>query len=66
MWRIPSERMKAGVEHRVPLSQQALEVLGEAPGLHDVVRPGVPVADEAEVADVGHDADEGAAVDRPR
>ena len=35
MWRIPSERMKAGVEHRVPLSQQALEVLGEAFGLHD-------------------------------
>ena len=30
VWRIPSERMKAGVEHRVPLSQQALEVLGEA------------------------------------
>lgn len=30
VWRIPSERMKAGVEHRVPLSRQAVEVLEEA------------------------------------
>ena len=30
VWRIPSERMKAGVEHRVPLSDQAVEVLREA------------------------------------
>ena len=29
VWRIPSERMKAGVEHRVPLSDQAVEVLRE-------------------------------------
>ena len=28
VWRVPSERMKAGVEHRVPLSRQALELLG--------------------------------------
>ncbi len=35
VWRIPSERMKAGVEHRVPLSDQALEVLGEASVLRE-------------------------------
>ncbi len=34
-WRIPSERMKAGMEHRVPLSAQALELLGEASALRD-------------------------------
>lgn len=28
LWRIPKERMKMGREHLVPLSQQALEVLG--------------------------------------
>ena len=32
-WRIPSERMKAGMEHRVPLSEQALEVVDEASAL---------------------------------
>ncbi len=35
IWRIPSERMKAGVEHRVPLSGQALDLLGEASALRD-------------------------------
>ena len=35
VWRIPSLRMKAGLEHRVPLSKQALEVLYEASALHD-------------------------------
>ena len=30
VWRIPAERMKAGREHRVPLSAQALAVLDEA------------------------------------
>ena len=35
VWRIPSERMKAGMEHRVPLSAQALELLGEASALRD-------------------------------
>ncbi len=34
-WRIPGERMKSGVEHRVPLSRQALEVLDAARGLND-------------------------------
>ena len=34
-WRIPSERMKAGVEHRVPLSGQALDLLGEVSVLRE-------------------------------
>ena len=35
VWRIPAQRMKAGMEHRVPLSKQALDVLGEASALRD-------------------------------
>ncbi len=35
VWRIPSERMKASVEHRVPLSVQALDVLAQAYTLRD-------------------------------
>ena len=34
-WTIPGSRMKAGVEHRVPLSAQALEVLQEVYPLRD-------------------------------
>lgn len=34
-WRIPGERMKAGVEHRVPLSDAALAVLHEVMPLRD-------------------------------
>ena len=53
VWRIPGERMKAGVEHRVPLSRQALEVLGEASVLRDEsglvfpspLKPGSPMSD---------------------
>ena len=35
VWRIPAQRMKAGMEHRVPLSRQALDVLSEASALRD-------------------------------
>ncbi|MDE0453927.1 MAG: integrase arm-type DNA-binding domain-containing protein [Gammaproteobacteria bacterium] len=35
VWKIPGERMKAGVEHRVPLSAPALEVLDHARALND-------------------------------
>ena len=53
VWRIPSERMKAGMEHRVPLSGQALDVLGEASALRDEtglvfpspLKPGSPMSD---------------------
>jgi integrase len=31
VWTIPAERMKAGAEHRVPLSKQALRLLSELP-----------------------------------
>ena len=34
-WRIPAERMKAGVEHRVPLSEAAVAVLESAKILRD-------------------------------
>ena len=34
-WRIPSQRMKAGIEHRVPLSEPTLDVLREAFVLRD-------------------------------
>ena len=34
-WTIPAERMKAEREHRVPLSERAMEILAEAQGLDD-------------------------------
>ncbi|WOB93937.1 tyrosine-type recombinase/integrase [Providencia sp. PROV099] len=35
VWTIPAERMKAGMEHRVPLSDQAMSLLHSLKGLHD-------------------------------
>ena len=35
VWTIPAERMKAAVEHTVPLSSRALEILEEARSLSD-------------------------------
>ena len=35
VWKIPGERMKAGVEHRVPLSAPTLDVLEQARTLND-------------------------------
>ncbi len=35
LWKVPAERMKGGKEHRVPLSNAALAILGEARKLHD-------------------------------
>lgn len=51
-WRLPPDRMKAGVEHRVPLSDAALDVLDAAKALHDgsdyafpsPLRPGRPLS----------------------
>lgn len=40
MWVIPAERMKAGREHRVPLSTAALSVLRAAPRIDEIVFPG--------------------------
>ena len=42
VWTIPGERMKAGREHRVPLSPRALEVLDEAAALFDGDDPVFP------------------------
>lgn len=39
-WTIPGDRMKAGKEHRVPLSDQALAVLESMPRRDDFVFPG--------------------------
>ena len=52
-WRIPSQRMKAGMEHRIPLSSQALHHLREASALRDEsglvfpspLKPGSPLSD---------------------
>jgi integrase len=38
LWTIPAEWMKAGKEHRVPLSPRAVEIL-------EAIRPGSPAAD---------------------
>lgn len=35
IWTIPAERMKAGAEHRVPLSKQALHLLSTVPRIRD-------------------------------
>jgi integrase len=40
MWTIPAERMKAGREHRVPLSTAALAILRAAPRVDEIVFPG--------------------------
>jgi integrase len=52
-WTIPAERMKAGVEHRIPLSEQGLAVLRRAAAgeINDVVfcgqKPGRPLSNMA-------------------
>ena len=43
LWTIPAERMKAGREHRVPLSDGALAVLTEAAKLRNDDSPAAPV-----------------------
>lgn len=40
MWIIPAERMKAGREHRIPLSTSALSLLRSAPRIDEIVFPG--------------------------
>ena len=58
-WRIPSERMKAGTEHRVPLSDAALDVLGKARALDDGGGLAFPSASRPGETDERHDVDEG-------
>ncbi len=40
LWTIPADRMKAGREHRVPLSEPAIELLADLPRDGDLVFPG--------------------------
>lgn len=40
VWTIPADRMKAGKEHRVPLSEQSVALLGERRDSEDLVFPG--------------------------
>ncbi len=52
VWTVPAERMKAGKEHRVPLSGSALELLKKLPRIHgtELVFPGTkgqPLSDMA-------------------
>ena len=52
-WTVPAERMKANVEHRVPLSPRATAILAEASSIRDgsdlvfpsPLRPGKPMSD---------------------
>ena len=41
-WTVPGERMKAGREHRVPLSDRALAILDEARVLRDATNLAFP------------------------
>ena len=51
-WTVPAERMKGGIEHRVPLVSQALDVLADARSLDDgsglvfpsPLKPGQPLS----------------------
>ena len=43
LWTVPASRMKAGREHRVPLSEPALAVLGEVAKLRTTTAPSAPV-----------------------
>lgn len=40
LWTIPAERMKAGIEHRVPLSTAAMVLLKSTPKIGDIIFPG--------------------------
>lgn len=51
IWIIPAERMKAGVEHRVPLSEPAIALLAQMRGVNDIFvfpgrRSGEPLNDK--------------------
>lgn len=60
IWIVPKERMKAGEEHRVPLSQIAIDLLEALPRLDEYVFPGQtqgkPLSDGAMTATLSHGA----------
>jgi integrase len=51
LWTIPAKRMKAGKEHRVPLSKEAMTLLASMPRMGDLIFPGMkdgqPLSDMA-------------------
>ena len=66
VWTVPGSRMKAGGEHRVPLSTQALEVFEAAHRLRDGSQLCFPVVPEAGTYAERQDSDECAPKDRAR
>jgi integrase len=54
VWVVPAERMKAGKEHRVPLSERAIAILGNVGAPSDYVfeggKPGQPLSNMAMLA----------------
>ena len=65
-WTVPGSRMKAGVEHRVPLSVQALVVLKLARQLEDGFRAVLPLSPAPWPNAERHDPDEDTPFHRPR
>ncbi|SDZ58449.1 Integrase [Jannaschia faecimaris] len=67
VWVVPAERMKAGAEHKVPLSPRALKILEEAKCLSDGsdlvfpgMKPGRPLSDmtlSKLIKELGYQAD---------
>jgi integrase len=51
IWTVPSERMKAKVPHRVPLSSRALEILSDQQGKHETLVFPSP-RDQVELSDM--------------
>jgi integrase len=50
VWTIPAERMKRGIEHRIPLSEAALGVLERVEGLSDdLVFPSIQIGEGGKV-----------------
>ena len=64
-WTVPASRMKAGIEHRVPLCDRALAILDEARAIADGKRSHLPRHTHGQAA-VGHDAVEAHARPWPR
>jgi integrase len=51
IWIVPEDRMKAGIEHRIPLSSQAVDILKETPNrrgwVFESANPGKPISQQA-------------------
>ena len=65
LWTIPAERMKGGVEHRVPLSEAAIAALEQAAPLRGRIGASLPLAGWGPSA-FRHDANEDSANRGPR